>query len=305
MTMSDRGVHPDLLEEEHAAAAAEAPAPQEPQQRGGRGRRQSRSAAEPPSTTAPPPGTVIDGGPEAGEGAHSTSPADGTSPPEWFQTVRESTDPQAALAAILKNVPLEELQKHPQISGWIGNMAQRVNREQAIQKQTEEALAQKQDAWRRGDYYRLGELTATEQEAFALQQQAAQASAPFMQSIEEYQRALPIPVQEEIQSKTYSSVAAYLQAVHQAHLKHDLDQQLETEIKKRQPALDKVVLSATVGAEPSPERDGGPSPRGREITDVELSRMSDKETELYLDDRGRPLPGVRIRLTRGIDVTRR
>jgi hypothetical protein len=100
-------------------------------------------------------------------------------------------------------------------------------------------------------------------------------------------------------------VAAYFQTLHEAGLKHDLDKKLEAELKKRQPALEKAALSATVGAEQTPERNGGPSPGVREITDAEIERMSLAEYEQYFDGNGKPRNGVRLRLTRGVDVTRR
>jgi hypothetical protein len=218
-----------------------------------------------------------------------------------MQTVRESTDPQTALATILKNVPLDELQKHPQISGWIGNMAQRVSREQAAQQAAEVAERERQDAWRRGDLYRLGELYSPEQEARAQQVQQVQASEPFMQQVTQFQSKLPAEVQAQVSGRNFASFEAYLDALVEAKANHVA----EAELKKRQPALDKAELSATVGAEPSPERNGGPSPGVREITDAEIERMSLAEYERYFDENGHARNGVRVRLTRGVDVTRR
>lgn len=313
MTMSDRGVHPDLIEEVEATRAAEqdqAPAP-DAASRGARTRQPNGRFAprgDSPSASPPTPGAAARDGessPEGGaEGAPETPP-DGTSSPEWMQTVRESTDPQAALAAILKNVPLEELQKHPQISGWIGNMAQRVNREQAARAAAEEAQRQRQDAWRRGDYYRLGELEASTQEQLAQQAQLAQASEPFMQQVTQFQMTLPQDVQAEVSGKQYPSVAAYFEALHAAGVKYEADQRVAAELKKRQPALEKAELSATVGTEPVPEREGGPSPRVREITDAEIGRMTLAEYNEHFDENGRPKPGRQVRFTQAIDVTRR
>lgn len=307
MTMSDRGVHPDLLEEVSAAAEqdqAPAPeaAPREPRtrtSRGGRGSRQSAASASTPGVVrdaAGPEGEADSSGPPAAE-----SPDGQSTPPDWFQSVRESADPQAALATILKNIPYDELNKHPQIQGWVGDMAKRVARERAAQQEFETAQREKAEAWRRGDLYRLGELYSPEEQQRAVQAQQAQATEPFMQSVTEFQKGLPVEVQQEIQGKQYASMADYLSAVHQAHLKHDI----ETEIKRRQPALDKAELSATVGSEPSPERNGGPSPGVREITDAEIERMSLAEYERYFDENGHARNGVRVRLTRGVDVTRR
>jgi len=246
---------------------------------------------------------VVDGQPEDDGGASNTPPSDGD--PEWMRAVREAKAAPDALATILKNVPLDELQKHPQISGWIGNMAQRVSREQAAREQADHAERDKFEAWKRGDYYRVGELSAPELEARALQAQQAQASEPFMQSVTEYQRTLPEAVQLEIQGKNYASMADYLRAAHEASVRYDVDQRVQDEIKKRAPALNKAALSATVGAEPSPERAGGPSPGVREITDAEIENMTLAEYEQHFDGNGHPRNGVRLRLTRGVDVSRR
>ena len=180
---------------------------------------------------------MVDGQPEDGGEAPVEPPSDGD--PEWMRAVREAKGAPDALATILKNVPLEELQKHPQISGWIGNMAQRTAQQQAIQKQIEEAEREKAAAWQRGDYYRLGELSAPELEQRAQQAQQAQASEPFMRSVTEYQKGLPEAVQLEIQGKNYASMADYLKAAHEATVRYEVDQRVQDEIKKRQPALER------------------------------------------------------------------
>ena len=161
---------------------------------------------------------MVDGTPEA-DGAASNAPS-AEGPPAWMEDVRKAQAGPDALAIILKNVPLEELQKHPQISGWIGNMAQRTAREQAAQAAIEEAERSKRDAWQRGDYYRLGELSAPELEQRALQAQQQQATEPFMQSLTEYQKTLPDQVQAEIQGKNYSSVADYMQSATEAKVRY-------------------------------------------------------------------------------------
>jgi len=218
-----------------------------------------------------------------------------------MQAVRESTDPQTALGTILKNAPLDDLLKHPQIAGWLGNMAQRASREQAAQRAIEEAAREKQEAWRRGDYYRLGELESQTQEQIAQQQAQLQASEPFMRSVTEFQMTLPDEVQKEVSGRMYSTTAEYFKALHDLGVKHAV----EAEIRKRQGALEKTALNATVGAEPTPEREGGPSPGVREITDAEIERMTLAEYERYFDENGKARNGVRVRLTRGIDVSRR
>jgi hypothetical protein len=312
---TERGIHPDLLEEttqaaeqaaEKAAAQAEQPQTSARARRGGRA---ARPAAV-PSAADPSPEAEADRASQQAASANGASPPSQTGGeanggPEWLKAARESSDPQEMLATLLKNVPIEELSKHPQISGWIGNMAQRRAREQSLQQQTEEAQRAKLEAWQRGDYYRLGELTAPEQEAQILQRQQQEAAGPFMQSVEAFQKKLDPEVQQQIQGKQYSSFEDYLDATVQAAVSHRLPRDVEAEIKKRQPALHKAELSATVGAEPSPERESGPSPGVREITDAEIERMSLAEYERLFDDNGHPRNGVRLRLTRGIDVTRR
>jgi hypothetical protein len=295
----DRSTHPDLIEEETAARAKAEETSPEPE-RPTRGRR-SRARSEAPPTP------VSETGVSPSEPSAEASPQKGETngSPEWLSQVREATDPPTALAAILKNTPLEELQKHPQIAGWIGDMAQKRARALAQQQAQEDEARQKAEAWQRGDYYRLGELSATEQEARALQAQAQQASAPFMQSVEEFQRTLPTEVQQTIQGKNYNSVAEYMQAAVEAAASHRLDAAVQAEVKKREPALRKAELSATVGAEQSPERDGGPPPGTREITDAEIGSMSLAEYERYFDENGKPKGGVQVRYTRAVDVTRR
>ena len=184
-------------------------------------------------------------------------------------------------------------------------MGQKRARALAQQQAAEEEARQKAEAWQRGDYYRLGELSATEQEARALQAQAQQASEPFMTSLAEFQRTLPTEVQTAIQGKNYNSVSEYMQAATEAAVSHRLEAAVQAEVKKREPALRKAELSATVGAEQSPERDGGPPPGTREITDAEVGSMSLQEYDRYFDENGKPKGGVQVRYTRAVDVTRR
>jgi len=54
----------------------------------------------------------------------------------------------------------------------------------------------------------------------------------------------------------------------------------------------------------TPELDGGPAQAYREITDAQVAAMTLEEYDRYFDDKGRPRPGVRVQLTRGIDVRR-
>lgn len=314
----ERATHPDLLEEEAAAReqVEESASPEKPA-RGRRASRTARAEATVAADTAAAPPVAADaegGGTDAVASPSEPSPdappespqsGDANGAPEWLSQVKEATDPQTALSAILKNAPLEELQKDPRIAGWIGDMAQKRARALAQQQAQERAAQEKADAWQKGDYYRLGELSASEQEAQALLAQQQAASQPFMQSVTEFQKQLPEEVQLEIQGKQYQNVAEYLAATVEAATRHRRERELEAEIKKREPALRKAWLSETVGAEQSPERASGPTPGVREITDAEIDRMSLQEYDTYFDEHGRPKGGVRLRLTRGIDVTRR
>jgi len=108
-------------------------------------------------------------------------------------------------------------------------------------------------------------------------------------------------VQREVQGKNYDSFGAYLSAVQDAAIRHGVSE----EVKKRSGALEKAELSATVGSEQSPELDGGPAQAYREITDAQVAAMTLEEYDRHFDEKGRPRPGVRVRLERGIDVRRR
>jgi len=319
MTMTDRGIHPDLLEEEAAAASPPAPEPSPPpaaapatQRRNGRSASANGSAptpalAEPtsPIESSPPPASETE---SDRQGERSPS----ENPPDWLQQVREAADPQAMLAALLKNVPIDELEKHPQIAGWVGDMGNRRARAMLADQERQRAEREKSEAVARGDYYRLGELTAPELQQQVSQQQAAEAMTPFMDGVSRFQQSLPAEVQQQVQGRNYGvgksysdGVAEYLGATVEAAVSHRLTAAVEAEIKRREPALRKALLSETVGAEQTPERDGG-SPIGvREITDEQIDRMSLEEYEQYFDDNGRPRNGVRYRSTRGVPIDRR
>src|SRR5262245_33802238 len=160
--MSDRGVHPDLLDEELEAQHAPPP---EPETSGGRrGRAPSRSAAR---AAAESPPAAAPAAPEAGDAAPDASPADGSSsdaaagaePPEWFAQVRDAKDPTEALRAILKNVPYDQLEKDEVFSGLVGRVGDRRARQLLDQQQREHQEQAKREAAQRGDLYALGELS--------------------------------------------------------------------------------------------------------------------------------------------------
>ena len=128
-----------------------------------------------------------------------------------------------------------------------------------------------------------------------------------------FQKTLPEDVQREIQGKTFGAgksyaegVSEYLEAVNQATVSHRLNEAVEQELKRREPALRKAWLSESNGDQPVPELEGGRASSTREITGEQVQRMSEAEYDTYFDSNGRPKPGVRYRVTeRDIPVRQR
>ena len=303
--LTDRGIHPDLLDEETAAAPEVAPAPP-------RGRRSSR--AEVAASAPPTPETSAETAePDSEPAPPETEPEAPPTPEaaEWWQQVKDAPDPKAALALLVKNLPKQELEQDPTLQGWIGDMGARRARAMQQQAEQERLEQQKREAAAKGDYYSLGELAASELSAQQRQAQVAQQAAPFMDGVVAFQSKLPPEIQAEVQGKTFGAgksyaegVSEYLDAITQAAVSHRLNEAVEREIKRREPALRKVVLSETNGSVPTPELDGGPAPSSREITDEQIAAMSLEEYDALFDANGRPKPGTRVRLTRAIDTRR-
>jgi len=216
--------------------------------------------------------------------------------------LRAVDDPKEILALVTRNVSREDLARDEIVSGLIGGFgetrARKILEDQERQR-TERARA---EAYDKGDLYTLGQLTAADLQAQRelLEQQRQATANPYMIGITQFQQGLPEAVQREVQGKNYDNFQAYLQAVHESRLRHEL----EDEVRKREPALRKAELSATVGSEMTPELEGGPAQAYREITDAQVSAMTLEEYDHYFDDKSRPRPGVRVSLTRGIDVRR-
>lgn len=302
MTMSDRGIHPDLIDEEQASAPAdETPSPP----RRGRAAR----AAPPPSSPAPPANETAE--PPAAPDATSEPPAP-EEPPEWLQQYKDAETPEAALAVLVKNLPRDQVLQDPVLQGWIGDQALR--RMQGLREREERDARerQKHEALANADYYGLGQLTASEVRQQAEQAQASQQFAPFMDAVAAFQSKQPQEVQQQIQGKTYGAgkspqegFVEYLEAVNEASVSHRLNDAVEKELKRREPALRKAWLSESNGGQPVPELDGGRASSVREITDEQIERMSLDEYDAYFDGQGHPKPGVRVRLTRGIPLQRR
>lgn len=229
-----------------------------------------------------------------------------------MQQVKDAADPESMLGTLLKNMPLDELEKHPTIRHWVGDMGDKRARALLRQQETEQVERQKREALANADFYGLGQLTAPEIRAQAEAAGAAQQAAPFMDGVVRYQQTLPIEVQQAVQGKTYAQgkshaegVAEYLGAVTEAAVTHRLTEAVEQELKRREPAMRKAWLSETNGDQPVPELDGGQTATSREITDEQVGRMSLAEYDNYFDEQGKPRPGTRVRLTRGIPLTRR
>lgn len=309
--MSDRGVHPDLIDDEQAAPpAVETPSP--PRPRG----RAARAAAVPTPGAASPPGAAAEASTPAAQDAEPVSadteaPA-AAEPPEWLQQYKDAPTPEAALGVLVKNLPKETLEQDPTLQGWIGDTALRRMRGLQEREERDARQRQKREALANADYYGLGQLTAAEVQQQVQQSQSAEQFAPFMQAVVEFQSKQPTEVQQQVQGKTYGAgkstqegFVEYLDAVNEASVSHRLNDAVEKEIKRREPALRKAWLSESNGGAPVPELDGGRASSVREITDEQVGRMSLAEYDTYFDEQGKPRPGTRVRLTRGIPLTRR
>jgi hypothetical protein len=206
------------------------------------------------------------------------------------------------LALLLKNIPREEMDKDDTIRGWLGDAAQQRARRMLEDQERQRKDTERLQAYERGDLYTLGQLDATniQTQRQAAEQQIQAAANPYMAGIRTFQSGLPEAVQLEVQGRNYESFGAYLSAVQDAAIRHGVQE----EVKKRSTALQKAELNSTVGGEMSPELDGGPAQTYREITDAQVAAMTLEEYDRYFDDKGRPRPGVRVRLERGIDVRR-
>jgi len=297
----ERSIHPDLLEETlNQAEEAVSPTPA-----ASRKRRANGSAPRPESS---PPGAsqAPDDGAESGSDDGSSTPSPEPAPPAPDEP--ELTDIQR-LAQLLKSIPREEMDKDDTIRGWLGDAANQRARRMLEDQRQQQADRERQNAYDRGDLYTLGQLDAAgiENQRRLAQQQAEAALNPYMVAITAFQKTLPEAVQQDVQGRTYApggtpaeGFQAYLQAVHESAIRHGL----EAEVRKREPALRKAELNTTVGEEMTPELDGGPAQAYREITDAQVAAMTLEEFDRYFDDKGRPRPGVRVQLTRGIDVRR-
>jgi len=293
-----RSIHPDLLDEyteqmQQLAAGATAENTS-PRRRRGRGAPPQPESPDGDSASAEPEHAATDG---SAEGAPPAEPAPAPAePPEWLGQLQGKTDPREILGVIREHLSREELASDPFFQGWIGDLSNQRARKILEDQQRADFERQRTSAYEQGDLYTLGQLNAAEIQRQREQSQRQQ--DPYMLDVANFQSSLPEAVQREVQGRQYDSFGAYLTAVQQAAIRHGVEQ----EVNKRGPALQKAELSQTVGSEQSPELDGGPAQAYREITDAQIAAMTLEESERYLDEKGRPRPGVRLRLTRGVDI---
>lgn len=294
MTVEDRGVHPDLIEEQQQAA-------QEPQQEAPpRGRRNGRTRAPQAVETAPE---------ASAEPAEQPAEQEQAEQPEWWTQAREALEknPTEAFKLLAKNLPREQLEKDEVISGLVGHKADAMLRA----RQQAEIERQKREAAQNNDLYTLGELTQRElqEREQALREQAGQANGTFMDGVVLFQQQLPEDIQRQVAGRTFgegkgqaAGFAEYLQFISDERVKLK-EQELEREFSRRESALRKSVLSEVNGDEPVPERESGTPGRVREVTDEQIEAMTMQEYNALFDENGRPKPGVRHRATRGIPLT--
>lgn len=295
MTMSDRGIHPDLLEETLAARAEQA-APQEaPRDAGGR---RARRAAPPPEIPSPEPPSG--GSDAAGEVTMPDAPAaEGEAPapteaPDWRAQLREAKDDAEILRLVAKHLPLDQIEKDEVFSGKIGTLVSK----RLMDRDREQLERQKREAAANNDLYTLGELAQRDYQQEVLRQQQAQQSAPFMESVARFQQKLPEPVQQRVSGQSFDSVEHYLQVL----TDEAVNLRVEQELHRREAALRKSILSEVNGDAPVPERENGTPNRVREVTDEQIANMSLAEYNALFDENGRPKPGVQHRSTRGIPI---
>ena len=294
MTMDlRRSTHPDLLDELDVVQAE--PASDERTRP-----RRRRNGTSPPE--APPPEPTAETPPEVADDSADQQPpvpAEST-PPEWMSAVDATPDPREKLRLLVKNVPRDEMEQDDVLRGWLGDYANQRARRMLEDQARVAQDRERQQAYDRGDLYALGQLDAAnlEQQRQLARQQAELDANPYLIGIRNFQASLPEAVQREVQGKQYATYEAYLSAVQDAAIRHGVSE----EVRKRSSALEKAQLSQTVGSEMSPELDGGPAQTYREITDAQVAAMTLEEFDRYFDDKGRPRPGVRVRLERGIDI---
>jgi hypothetical protein len=288
---SDRGVHPDLVDEQPEAAP-------EPEQRSnGRGRRNgNRSSAAP----TPPPETV-EASPQTGDDNVTTEGVEAA--PDWREAWSKAATPEEAFSLLAKNISPDVLSKDETLSGFIGSRADKRARDLLRQQEQEAVERQKREAAANNDLYSLGELTAREYQQQALSNAQADPYQPMMDVINRVQQSLPENVQRDIAGKTYGEGKPWNEGL-QEYLSSLIDSATKHRLSERESALRKSILSEINGSEPVPEREGGTPSRVRVVTDEQIAAMSLREFDGLFDENGHPRPGVQHRSTRGIPIQR-
>jgi hypothetical protein len=300
MAESDRGIHPDLLEETLEERADEtAAAPPEAQPAAGRSRR--RASARANGATPPPSGGSDDGGVPADPGA---SPDSGEAEvADWRQSWSSAATPEEAFALLAKNLPSEVISKDETLSGFIGSRADQRARDLLRQQQRDEEERRKREAAANNDLYTLGELTQREYQQQIQQSSQVEQLQPLMDVITRFQQTLPEPIQREVAGKTFGEGRPWNEGL-QEYLSYLVDSATKLRLSERESALRKSILSEVNGSEPVPEREGGTPSRVRVVTDEQVAAMSLREYDALFDENGHPRPGVQHRPTRGIPIQR-
>ena len=122
-----------------------------------------------------------------------------------------------------------------------------------------------------------------------------------MDGVVAFQKQLPEAIQKEISGKAFGAGKSYAEGVAE-YMAHVVDKSVELEVRKRESALRKSMMSDLNGDEPVPERDSGTPSRVREISDFQIPNMSDAEYDAFFDKNGRPKPGVRVNYTRAVPL---
>ncbi len=301
--MSDRGIHPDLLEEYEQQMSLASGTPVKPtRSRKGRGAAAAADASPPGDAPSDEPTAVAADG-SGDDTTPAPEPAQTPTPLEWLDQVRNASDPKEMLSLLTRNLPKEDLSRDDVLAGMIGDLGNQRARKLLEDQERSRVEKARAEAYEKGDLYTLGQLNAAEleQQRAALKAQTEAELNPYMQGVRQFQSTLPEAVQQAVQGRTYPDFPAYLRAVQEAAIRHGV----EDEIGKRTNGLQKAALSQTVGSEQSPELDGGPAQAYREITDAQIAAMTLEEYDRHFDNQGRPKPGVRVRLERGIDLRQR
>jgi hypothetical protein len=294
MAESDRGVHPDLVDDQ-----PEPPPPTEAPRRG-RGRSAARASESPPAPEAADPAS------EAGEtsGAEQSPESGDDNTVDWKQAWSQAETPEEAFKLLAKNLPREQLEKDETLSGLIGSRADVRARDLLRQQEREAVERQKREAAANNDLYSLGELTQREYQQQGLAAAQGDPYQPMMEVINRVQQSLPENVQREIAGKTYGEGKPWNEGL-QEYLSSLIDSATKHRLAERESALRKSILSEVNGSEPVPEREGGTPSRVRVVTDEQVAAMSLREYDALFDENGRPRPGVLHRSTRGIPIQQR